>query len=249
MRKQRAQLQMSAGVRHRRPRPSARAFSLVEVLLAISILGVGMAMVAALFPTALKETQTSVNNVLGSMITENGLTMYKTLATQANVGTVGTLGTLNEPYAPPDPRNPQYGRYGFLARGWRGPAGNTVNDFWVNVVAYRLSNTGNYAELHQLSADVQDDPNGNVQARRTTSQLRLNTEQTWVQVGTPVLFNRPQGGYAKVWAVQGNIALLDRALPPVNGLNVYVVTEANNGNPVGTQSPAMSTLVTRAALK
>lgn len=46
-------------------------FTLVEVLLSIGILGVGMAMVAAIFPVAAKEAQESNNLVLGTVMCDN----------------------------------------------------------------------------------------------------------------------------------------------------------------------------------
>jgi prepilin-type N-terminal cleavage/methylation domain-containing protein len=52
-------------------------FTLVEVLLSIGILGVGMAMVAAIFPVAAKEAQDSNNTVLGGIICDNAVAIAK----------------------------------------------------------------------------------------------------------------------------------------------------------------------------
>jgi len=56
----------------RRPRRTG-AFSLVELLIAISILGVGLAMVAAMFPTAIKQNEASFSETIGTIICKNTL--------------------------------------------------------------------------------------------------------------------------------------------------------------------------------
>lgn len=67
------------------PHKRGRGFSLVEVLLAIGIMGVGLAMVAAVFPVAMKETQDSSNTSLGTIICSNGLATAKTMMGSAVV--------------------------------------------------------------------------------------------------------------------------------------------------------------------
>ena len=57
------------------------AFTLAEVMIAIGILGVGMAMVASVFPAAIKANRLSTNSTLGTIIYENGLAMAKLVFT------------------------------------------------------------------------------------------------------------------------------------------------------------------------
>lgn len=54
-----------------------RGFSLTELMISIGILAVGMVMVGSLFPAAMQANRRSVNNVLGSIICENGLSIAK----------------------------------------------------------------------------------------------------------------------------------------------------------------------------
>jgi prepilin-type N-terminal cleavage/methylation domain-containing protein len=54
-----------------------RGFSLIELLIAISVLGIGLAMAGMLIPTAMKRTQSSVDDVLGSIMAENALATAK----------------------------------------------------------------------------------------------------------------------------------------------------------------------------
>lgn len=64
-------------------RRNATAFSLIEVLLALGILAVGLTMAMAIFPVAVKENESSFNDVLGSLVTENALAICE-LALKGN---------------------------------------------------------------------------------------------------------------------------------------------------------------------
>ena len=76
--------------RRRSPRAS-RAFTLVELLIAIAILGVGITMAAALFPTAIKQNERSANDTIGMIVAKNALAVAKAKVTVAdpNVATIG----------------------------------------------------------------------------------------------------------------------------------------------------------------
>jgi len=58
-------------------RGKATGFSLIEILIAIGILGVCLPMAAALFATAVKENEGSYENSMGSIICDNGLAVVK----------------------------------------------------------------------------------------------------------------------------------------------------------------------------
>jgi prepilin-type N-terminal cleavage/methylation domain-containing protein len=51
------------------------AFTMMELMIAMGILAVGMAMSASLFPTAAKEANTAIGSAMGQTIAENGLAM------------------------------------------------------------------------------------------------------------------------------------------------------------------------------
>jgi prepilin-type N-terminal cleavage/methylation domain-containing protein len=53
------------------------AFTMMELMIAMGILAVGMAMSASLFPTAAKEANTAIGSAVGQTIAENGLAMGK----------------------------------------------------------------------------------------------------------------------------------------------------------------------------
>ena len=56
----------------------AAGFSLVELLFAIFIMGTALAMSAALFPTAMRENESSINDTVGTIICKSGLALART---------------------------------------------------------------------------------------------------------------------------------------------------------------------------
>lgn len=62
-------------------------FSLVEVLLAIFILGIGVISIAALFPAGIAQQRQSVDDVMGPIVAENALSILRSKLTQEDFGT------------------------------------------------------------------------------------------------------------------------------------------------------------------
>jgi prepilin-type N-terminal cleavage/methylation domain-containing protein len=56
---------------------TAKGYSLIELMIAIGIMGVGLVMAAALFPAGIRETELSRNDTLGTMIADNGVALLK----------------------------------------------------------------------------------------------------------------------------------------------------------------------------
>ncbi|MBT3201058.1 MAG: prepilin-type N-terminal cleavage/methylation domain-containing protein, partial [Phycisphaerales bacterium] len=54
---------------------AGRGFTLAEILVALGIMAIGMAMVAAIFPAALAFNKSSTNDTRGMIICENGFTL------------------------------------------------------------------------------------------------------------------------------------------------------------------------------
>jgi type II secretory pathway pseudopilin PulG len=65
----------------------ARAFSLIEVLLAIFILGVGVISIAALFPAGIAQQRASVDDILGPTIANNAVSLLRTKLRPDDFGT------------------------------------------------------------------------------------------------------------------------------------------------------------------
>ncbi|MHC4218383.1 MAG: type IV pilus modification PilV family protein [Planctomycetota bacterium] len=66
---------------------SCRAFSLVEVLLAIFILGIGVIAVAALFPAGIAQQRRSVDDVIGAVVANNALSVLRLKLNPDDFGT------------------------------------------------------------------------------------------------------------------------------------------------------------------
>ncbi len=65
---------------------SKRAFSLIEMLLAIFILGIGIISIATLFPAGIAQQQKSSDDVIGSIIARNAMTLIRSRVTQDDFG-------------------------------------------------------------------------------------------------------------------------------------------------------------------
>jgi prepilin-type N-terminal cleavage/methylation domain-containing protein len=90
-----------------------RGFSLIEVLLAIFILGVGVISIAALFPAGIAQQRASVDDSLGPTIANNAISLLRTKLRREDFGTFEQFGV-----APVD--TPHYTIPGDF--GWLRPA-------------------------------------------------------------------------------------------------------------------------------
>ena len=88
---------------HRRP----RGFSLIEVLLAIFILGIGIIGIAALFPAGIAQQQRSVDDVMGPIVANNALSILRSKLRQNDFGSWEDFGF---PYPPEYQQMPSGGQ-------------------------------------------------------------------------------------------------------------------------------------------
>jgi prepilin-type N-terminal cleavage/methylation domain-containing protein len=75
-----------------RPSTGARGFSLIELLLAIFILGVGIISVAAVFPAGIIQQRRTQDDVLGPVIAEAAMATIRSKVTQSDFGTFEEFG-------------------------------------------------------------------------------------------------------------------------------------------------------------
>lgn len=219
-----------------------KGFSLTEVLLALSILGIGMAMVMAVFPAAVAENRNSVQNVLGTIICENGLSICKVRVPRASItGTelmpISTLSSEERSYPAEEADN---ATRGFLALGRR--LSLARNEYQLVIVSYAKRQASNDVEAQSISKTV--DPN-NPQFTVLAGQEDL------LQLGSPVI-DAATGNYATIIAVdrENLTATLDHPLGVGGSRTLYFIIETDGVNPISDEvvSPAMTVMVTRTGL-
>ncbi|MEY4182220.1 MAG: hypothetical protein RLZZ217_846, partial [Planctomycetota bacterium] len=69
-----------------------RAFTLVEVLLAVFILGIGIISVSALFPAGIVQQRASNDDALGPVVAQHALGVIRSKVTQDDFGTFEEYG-------------------------------------------------------------------------------------------------------------------------------------------------------------
>ena len=82
---------------HAPSRPVARGFSLVEMLLAIFILGIGVISIAALFPAGIALQRQATDDVVGPIVAKNALSTIRSKLSQSDFGSFQDFG-LNPTY-------------------------------------------------------------------------------------------------------------------------------------------------------
>ena len=210
------------------------AFTLAELLIAVAILGVGLSMIATLFPAALRENQRSTDDVLGSIICQNGLAVAK--ARYSHRDDVFTQTQLMAKWVGQEAWYPQGDTthvQGFYLFGRRTAV--TTNDYQLVIVAFRKSE-GGALSVPSRSVTISDFDDGRSKA--------VFTDISQVQVGSPLIL-RATGQWAWIEAVDASTktVVLDRKLPPAGG-NAFVFGEA--GAP---ESPAIGVLVARTSFR
>lgn len=136
--------------KHRIHRTSARAgFTLMEILIALSIFGVGLAMAAALFPAAVGEHEKAVEYTLSTMMCNNAIAQAKSQLVHYKAGTPlpqattikgsDASGYFKFPSDTTDP-NPYY-KYKVNSVAKAAGAAATDNSYDIVVEAFKGGNT------------------------------------------------------------------------------------------------------------
>ncbi len=249
------------------------AFTLVEVLIAIAILGVGITMAAALFPTAIKQNQRSANDTIGMIVAKNALAVVKAkvTATAATLGDsfedIGTapLDLLTEAdLTYPVPRQPAGYFDGDAGepRDWEGVPLRPValrgavvlarrfdpnrNDFQLVIVSFAKQRSVNRVIPQRVSGNVFLPPNTDASVFTSADLQRGGVVILDYDPANPDL----TGTFARITAMQGNQAVLDKDISVTGAVNAWIVVERDPANNVvGAWSPVTSVLVTRTALR
>ena len=228
-------------------------FTLAEILVALGILAIGMAMVAAIFPAALEFNRSSTNNTLGTIICENGLVLSELALTTeiidkaygedpkltifADDKNKSHLNEKQQHY----PTDVGSARTGFVMMARKIPDPDDPEKgatYQLITVAYRKTKKGNTAALVEVSCTIEDG-----------KEITASPKNT-MKIGTP-LINRDTGEFAIVNSINddGTKGTLDidpdeRNTSGIeNGSSYYVLVEQGTGTDEMRRSPAIQTMV------
>ena len=240
------------------------AFTMMELMIAMGILAVGMAMSASLFPTAAKEANTAIGSAIGQTIAENGLAMGK-LAFRSKyhagdgkvaqiIFTTGDPSGRVDEYAttaqkdttiltPAQTRYPMgdtNSKYGFalLAR----KVGTDADAYQIISTAYRKQEASNKVDWSYITATQSGEPTNEV---TITSGSRAEGSQAYVN--SPLIL-RDSGKIATVIAQNGAVLTLDRKIE-IPDRYVYILRERKGSSSnYEDRSPAIYTMTVTTAL-
>jgi len=79
-------------VLRRHPRTSCRAFSLVELLLAVFILGIGLIGISALFPAGIAQQRQASDDIMGPVVADSAVALLRARLSPQQFGTLDAFG-------------------------------------------------------------------------------------------------------------------------------------------------------------
>lgn len=205
----------------------AGAFTLMELLIAIAILAVGLAMAGAMLPAGIVANQYSAKDLTGTMICQNGLAIAR--ARLADGLTIST--TLDDSFTNTISANDQHYLIGVDdSSGYKLLVRRVVvgqNLYQLVAVSYAKT-AGGTVTLKKPKITAIDANDRTVTFNSTT----------YVQVGSPVVV-AANGSFARILKLDGDTATLDVALRATSGDDVWVIYEAG-----AARSPGLTALGT-----
>lgn len=198
---------------HTTPTPAPRrGFTLIEIMLALGVLGIGMVMVASIFPAAIKQTQTSDRNTKAMVIADNARAILEMHLSQAGLAghlsaaefgevTFGDTGAEfihpdDSWYPSGDPAVVDNGRYGWLALVRQVRPG--ANDYQVAVIPYEKFSGVDYGPDNRPDLVlIRDDQAGmdNAEVWQDGADCFLRFEKSrfdhfdFIAIGSPILLD------------------------------------------------------------
>jgi prepilin-type N-terminal cleavage/methylation domain-containing protein len=228
--------------RRTRQHDSARrgGFTLAEVMFAIILLGVCLAMVAGAFPAALEMNDQSFAMVLGGIITENGMSVAKAGLGHPLAGTAGgRLRDVTDQLGPDDVRYPQgdddaLRGFRVLARRMTGDE----NDYLLVIASYEKTKESNKVQSQHFDIDLDDGD----RSFQTSAPGRFQPNGVVIA---------DTGPWAYIESIDGNRVTLQRPLSSeydVKGITLIYETDSGD-NPLSVMNPGTSVLSARTALR
>jgi len=229
----------------RMARPGGQAtrpggFTLAELLIAIGILGVGLTMSAALFPTGAQANERSADDLRGTLICQNALALAKTQLKAVDV-TGADYTDLGSKFDPADlqyPHGSDDGAGSFVLGREVSP---DDNDYQLTVIAYRKHRTGGAVLLRPaLGISYRDGAAGRFDFKNGT--------EANARVGSTIIVTEAgYSGQARIVSIEGKRATLDAPLTEgtVRGDGLEVVVPYQQGVPI---SPVIGVMSARTSL-
>ncbi len=233
-------------------RPAGRGFTLVEMMVAVVVFGIGLTMVAGLFPAALTLNRSSTSAVVGGIVCENALSIAQMRLTHQDmqdldVGRDGLtrLDDLSVGGSPlisqtdsmyPIPNDGSAANIRWLLLGRRLAEDAEENEYLLIAVSYRLREADHEIEVSSHNISIQDYEDV------STADFGGSMPEEEILPKSAIIFEN--GRHAFVTGIgEGGTAVLDRRLPEDN-YDVWVPHE----DPPGRLGPVMAVMATRTAL-
>lgn len=241
----------------RRLRP-ARGLTLAEVLISVVIFGIGLTMVAGIFPAALKLNRRSTDDVIGTLIGQNALSVAQVRLTHQQLVdegidenmtrlddmTIGgqTLISERDRTYPRPQDSSEESTMGWLLLGRKiNSDDDEDNDYLLVAVAYRKRETVNTVEaIEETLVKIED--------YEDVSKADFgDTLPDEVQQNGVIILQNGRHAYMVGLDRATGEAVLDRRLPEDNNLDVWLVYEKADES-VTRNSPVMAVVIGRTAL-
>lgn len=222
----------------------AAAFTLTELLIAIGVMGVGLAMLAAMFVAGIADVEQASGQVTAAAVAQGGLATAKRYVNSGHV-TGTSLVVLAKPGLTTvipaadqvSPRNTS-SRNGFLVLGRQVDSDSsetTPEGHQLVIIAYRRTSNTN-VQVNTITASCAD------------TVLNVTASGDRMRVGSPVICSAT-GEWARIVAIESSTrATLDRAIASMSTAQAaWVVWQ--DGSTTADLSPATAVLVHRLELK
>ncbi len=206
-------------------------FTLSELMIALGILAYGLTMSASLFTTAMKFSNASFRDIVGTIMCENGVALVRAGLTEGDLSgvPVDTLKDISDKFDDHDllyPTGDTKTLYGLKVLAKRISSGE--NDFQFVFLAYKKNHKGNNVKLEKLSGKI---------ANHGDEQSKFKAGSVPVGLLPDSPFIRGNGAISYVEGISENTVILRDRMEQTGNMDVdaFVLVETGDDivNPTG----------------